>query len=161
MDRVLSAQDRTTSSTDELTGAYHRDAGIVELRRDLARAKRTKHPFVLAFVDVDDLKGTNDSLGHAAGDCRLRETADAIRTHLRFYDLIIRFGGDEFLCGLVDVTMSMAAERFARVNEDLSANQQPSITVGLAKLLDAEEGVEDLIGRADDAMYENRRLRSH
>ena len=160
MDRILSAQDRTTSSIDELTGAYHRDAGIAELRRDLARAKRTKHPFVLAFVDVDNLKGTNDSLGHAAGDRHLRETADSIRTHLRFYDLIIRFGGDEFLCGLVDVTMSMAAERFARVNEDLSANQQPCITVGLAKL-GAEEGLEDLIGRADEAMYENRRRLDH
>jgi len=160
VDRILSAQDRTTSSIDELTGAYHRDAGIAELRRDLARAKRTKHPFVLAFVDVDNLKGTNDSLGHAAGDRHLRETADSIRTHLRFYDLIIRFGGDEFLCGLVDVTMSMAAERFARVNEDLSANQQPCITVGLAKL-GAEEGLEDLIGRADEAMYENRRRLDH
>lgn len=160
VDRVLSAQDRTTSSTDELTGAYHRDAGIVELRRDLARAKRTKHPFVLAFVDVDNLKATNDSLGHAAGDRRLRETADWIRTHLRFYDLIIRYGGDEFICGLVDVAMSMADERFARVNMDLSANQQPCVTVGLAELA-ADETLEDLIGRADDAMYAKRRqLRS-
>ena len=56
--------------------------------------------------------------------------------------------------------MSMAAERFARVNEDLSANQQPCITVGLAKL-GAEEGLEDLIGRADEAMYENRRRLDH
>ncbi len=130
------------------------------MRRDLTRANRTKHPFVLAFVDVDNLKATNDSLGHAAGDRRLRQTADSIRRHLRFYDLIIRFGGDEFLCGLVDVTMAVAAERFARVNEDLSANQQASVTVGLAQLT-AEEPLEELIARADNAMYEKRRqLRS-
>lgn len=159
-DRVLSAQDRTRSSIDELTAVYHRDAGLAELRRDIARAKRTKHPFVLAFVDVDNLKATNDTLGHPAGDRRLRETAASIRNHLRFYDLIIRYGGDEFVCGLIDVTMVTAAERFSLVNEELSAKQQPRITVGLAELR-LDESVESLIARADDAMYnERRRLRS-
>lgn len=55
----------------------------------------------LAFIDVDNLKAKNDSLGHPAGDKLLRDTADSIRAHLRSYDLLIRFGGDEFLCGLM------------------------------------------------------------
>ncbi len=64
------------------------------------------------------------------------------------------------MCGLVDVTMVTAAERFSLVNEDLSANQQPRVTVGLAELR-PDESVEDLIARADHAMYnERRRLRS-
>ena len=90
----------------------------------------------------------------------LRETAASIGNHLRFYDLLIRYGGDEFVCGLVDVTMVTAAERFSLVKEDLSANQQPRVTVGLAELR-LDESIENLIARADHAIYnERRRLRS-
>jgi len=154
-DRVAAAGERTASSIDELTRAHRREAGIVELEREIARAKRTKQPFVLAFVDVDDLKGTNDSLGHAAGDQLLRETADSIRSHFRDYDLIVRFGGDEFLCALIDVTMAEAATRFSLVNADLAATHQASVTVGLT-VLEADDAVEDLIARADEAMYRER-----
>jgi diguanylate cyclase (GGDEF)-like protein len=158
-DRVLAARERAISSIDELTGAHCRDAGLVELTRDLARAKRAKQPFALAFIDVDDLKGKNDSLGHPAGDKLLRETVDSIRAHLRTYDLLIRFGGDEFLCGLMGVTMAEAAKRFSLVNADLAA-KKASVTVGLTELK-GDDGVEELIGRADAAMYEARqRVRS-
>jgi diguanylate cyclase (GGDEF)-like protein len=154
-DRVLAARERAASSIDELTGAHRRDAGMVELSRDLARAKRLNEPFALAFIDVDDLKGKNDTLGHPAGDQLLRVTADSIRAHLRSYDLLIRFGGDEFLCGLAGLTMAEAADRLALVNADLAATQQASITVGITEL-DGDNSVEDLIGRADAAMYQQR-----
>ena len=128
----------------------------MELKREMARAKRTKQPFALAFVDVRDLKGTNDSLGHAAGDQLLRDTADTIRAHLRSYDLIIRFGGDEFLCALSGVTRAEAAHRFSCVNADLATrSRQASVTVGLTEL-EADDALEDLIARADEAMYRER-----
>ncbi|MFN2471168.1 MAG: diguanylate cyclase domain-containing protein [Gaiellaceae bacterium] len=155
-DRLLSARERAVSSIDELTGAHRRDSGLVELKREIARAKRTKQPLALAFVDVVGLKGTNDSLGHAAGDQLLRATADSIRAHLRSYDLIVRFGGDEFLCALLDVTMAEAAKRFSLVNADLAATHQASVTVGLTELA-ADDALEDLIARADEAMYRERR----
>jgi len=107
----------------------------VELKREIARAKRTDESLALAFVDVDDLKETNDSLGHAAGDQLLSETAHSIRAHLRSYDLTIRYGGDE--------------------NADLTATRQASVTVGLAEL-EAEDALEDLVARADEAMYRER-----
>ena len=150
-DRQLSAQERTISSIDELTGAYARDAGTLELKREMARAKRTQQSLVVAFVDVDDLKGKNDSLGHVAGDRLLREAVDSIRANLRPYDLIVRFGGDEFVCALIDVSMSQTVERFAAVNtklEDLEA----SITVGLAEMR-AGDSLADLVERADRALY--------
>ena len=56
------------SPTGRVRCAHRRDAGMVELEREMARAKRLKQAFTLAFVDVDDLKNTNDSLGHVAGD---------------------------------------------------------------------------------------------
>ena len=154
-DRALSARDRVASSIDGVTHAHRREAGIKELEREIARAKRTKQPLALAFVDVDDLKGTNDSLGHVAGDQLLRETVDSIRAHLRSYDVIVRFGGDEFLCGLLDVTIAEAAKRFSLINDDLAATNQASVTVGLAEL-EADDALEDLIERADEAMYRER-----
>lgn len=130
------------------------------LERELLRAKRTQQPFALAFVDIDGLKGINDSRGHAAGDKLLCDTASAIRDHLRSYDLIVRFGGDEFLCALLDVTMAEAAKRFSLVNADLEAEHQASVTVGLAEL-EADDALADLIARADEAMYgERQRLRA-
>ena len=102
----------------------------------------------------------NDSLGHTAGDQLLRSTVDAIRAHVRPYDLIVRFGGDEFLCGVVDVTMTEVAKRFSRVNAELAATRQASVTVGLAEL-EADDALEDLVARADQALYKERqRLRS-
>lgn len=151
-DRLLSAQERVASSMDELTHAYRRDAGVVELEREIARAKRTKQPLTLAFVDVDGLKEMNDSLGHAAGDRLLCGTADSIRTHLRSYDLVVRFGGDEFLCALLDATTTEAAERFSLVNADLASHHQASVTVGFAEL-QADDALTDLVARADEAMY--------
>jgi diguanylate cyclase (GGDEF)-like protein len=154
-DRFLSARDRAVSSIDGLTRAHRRDAGFVELKREIARAKRSKQSLTLAFVDLDDLKGTNDSRGHAAGDQLLREAADSIRSHLRPYDLIIRFGGDEFLCALLGVTMAEAANRFSLVNADLRTTRQASVSVGLAEL-EADDALEDLVARADQALYSER-----
>ena len=125
------------------------------MEREAARAKRAKHPFVLAFVDVDRLKATNDSLGHAAGDQLLRRTVESMRKHLRSYDLIVRFGGDEFVCALVDLSMSVAAQRFEAINADLAETDQSSITVGLAELK-SEDSLEELIARADEALYRER-----
>ena len=156
VDRGLGARERVALSIDELTGAHRREAGIVELEREIERAIRTKQPFLLAFVDVDKLKATNDSLGHAAGDQRLLQTVALAREHLRSYDLIIRFGGDEFVFALPDLTMEEAVKRFSLINVALGAAQQGSVTVGLAEL-QADDAVTDLIARADEAMYAERR----
>jgi diguanylate cyclase (GGDEF)-like protein len=154
-DRFRWARERAASSIDGLTGALHREAGIVALERDIARARRTDTPFTLVFVDVIGLKDTNDSLGHAAGDRLLRATSDSIRTRLRAYDLIVRFGGDEFVCGLLDMSLAEAAERFSLVSADLAGTQHAALTVGVAEL-GAGDGLGDLIARADDAMYKAR-----
>ena len=156
-DRARSAEERAASSVDELTGAYRRDAGAVELEREIARAVRTGTPLTVAFVDVDGLKRKNDSEGHAAGDRLLSDTADSIRNHFRPYDLLIRYGGDEFVCALFDMEVEEAGERFALVGADLE-KQNASVTVGLAPLA-AGDDLEGLLARADSAMYEERRQR--
>ena len=113
----------------------------------------------LAFVDVDDLKGTNDRAGHLAGDRLLRQIADVLREYTRPQDVIVRYGGDEFVCALIGLTRTEAAERLALVNIALAeASERGSITVGLAEL-EAGESLPNLIRRADDALYHHRRQR--
>ncbi len=155
-DRAVSTGERVVSSIDGLTGAHRRDAGALELERDRVRAKRTAQTFVLAFIDVDGLKVTNDSVGHAAGDRLLRLVVDTTRAHFRSYDLIVRLGGDEFVCGLTDLTMRETDKRFVLVNADLQEEARPaSVTVGLAEAKE-DESLEELIARADQAMYSQR-----
>lgn len=158
LDRTSSARERALSAIDQRTGAHSRDVGLIELDREIARAKRTGQPYVLAFVDLDGLKATNDSLGHAAGDQRLRQTADAIRANIRSYDLIVRLGGDEFICGLMDLEMEEAVTRFALVNADLAEARQKPITVGLA-VLKPDDSLTSISVRADEAMYRERQQR--
>jgi diguanylate cyclase (GGDEF)-like protein len=94
-------------------------------------------------------------LGHAAGDQLLKSTVTSLRKHLRSYDLIVRFGGDEFVCALLDISTSEAATRFEAINADLEETENGSITVGLTELL-LEDSLEGLIARADEALYKER-----
>lgn len=144
---------------DGLTGAYTRDAGLVELQREVARAKRTGESLVVAFLDVDQLKSVNDSAGHAAGDRMLTEVAHTAREALRPYDLIIRYGGDEFICAISGLDMAEVSKRFAHVNTVLANTPgHGSVTAGVA-LMQPEDSAEDLVARADITLYRERQHR--
>ena len=128
----------------------------MELEREMARARRTEQRLVLAFVDVNGLKSVNDLRGHAAGDRVLCAVVTALRAQLRSYDLIIRFGGDEFLCVIPGVSMDEAADRLATVNANLAGSlEQASVTTGLADLR-PDDSLDGLIERADAALYKQR-----
>lgn len=159
IDRHLSARDRFAFAFDDLTGAYRRDDGLVALDREIGKAFRLGQPLVVAFVDVDGLKVINDTEGHGAGDARLRAVADAIRSQLRSYDLVIRYGGDEFLCALSDVTVEDVQDRFVLVNAELAAAHQVSVSVGVTALEDGDD-LDGFVSRADQAMYAQRERRS-
>ena len=157
-DRVLSARDRAEYLVDELTGAHRRVAGLFELEREVVRARRTKDTFIVAFVDIDGLKAVNDVHGHDAGDELLILVADTIRNHIRPYDLLIRYGGDEFLCGLLGLEVEAVERRFKMVNTELAVGGGSSATAGIAELIE-DEPLADLIRRADDNLYERRKQR--
>jgi diguanylate cyclase (GGDEF)-like protein len=157
--RQGSAADRCEASLDPLTGVYNRAAGFKELARDIDRARRDNQPFTLAFIDVDGLKATNDRNGHAAGDRALKRVGQALRAHLRAHDLIIRFGGDEFLCALASIDQTEINTRLALVSRTLEQRaEQVHITVGLATL-EPDDSVDDLFRRADAAFYDTRKRR--
>jgi diguanylate cyclase (GGDEF)-like protein len=160
-DREHAARDRELAGVDELTGARRRGVGLEELQREIERARRTDGGLVAAFVDVDDLKSVNDKQGHSIGDELLRDVAGGLATRMRSYDLVVRVGGDEFLCVLPDVTLTEARRRFeALVSELQDGPALRSVSFGLSELRDGDS-LEELMERADrDLMAIRSRQRS-
>jgi diguanylate cyclase (GGDEF)-like protein len=148
-DRELARDAREEAGTDELTGARRRGVGLQELETEIDRSRRTGARLVAAYIDVDGLKSVNDGLGHAVGDRLLQEVADGLRHHVRSYDLVVRLGGDEFLCALPDVTLTETRARLDELATELRAAEVPgSISFGVAELR-AEDSRDSLIERAD------------
>ena len=160
-DREQAARDRELAGVDELTGARRRGVGLEEVRREIERARRTNGRLVAAFVDVDDLKSVNDEQGHRAGDQLLRDVAAGLASRMRSYDLVVRVGGDEFLCALPDVTPTEARRRFDELATELHDGPAlRSVSFGLSELRDGDS-LQELIDRADrDLMATRSRQRS-
>jgi diguanylate cyclase (GGDEF)-like protein len=155
-DRLQAQADRDAlldqlaiAKTDGLTGTRSRATGLEDFDHEIDRAHRTMAPLVVAYVDVVGLKAVNDTHGHAAGDALLQRAVNAIRGHLRSYDLIVRIGGDEFLAVMSGATIKDARQRFAATQTALAADpDQCEIKVGFAEL-EAEDNAAELIKRAD------------
>jgi diguanylate cyclase (GGDEF)-like protein len=158
-DRAQAAYDRAHAGTDELTGARRRGVGLEELENEMARARREEQPLVAAYVDVDGLKTVNDEQGHAAGDALLSRVAGGLRHHMRPYDLLVRMGGDEFLC-VLPVSTAEAGRRFAALGADLNGSAGRSISVGFSELQDGDSP-DELVRRADEDLLAHRDSRSH
>jgi diguanylate cyclase (GGDEF)-like protein len=142
---------------DALTGTYRREMGLQALEHELARALRTGGLFVVAFVDVDELKAINDREGHAEGDLALQAVAATLRSRLRSFDPVVRYGGDEFVCA-AGTSLVEASDRFAMIERELGDDAKIGISVGLAAF-EAGETIEALIARADAAMLSVKRGR--
>ena len=143
---------------DALTGAFRREMGRLALRNEIERARRADGKFVIAFIDVDGLKGVNDRDGHAAGDRVLRTLAATMRANLRSYDPIVRFGGDEFVCGISSIDPSEVQHRIGVIDQSLRHATGVGITAGLASLT-SNESLDELTERADAALIEAKRNR--
>ena len=156
--RTESEDNLRRATTDELTGARTRTFGLEEMTRELERAHRTGGTLVLAFVDVDGLKEVNDTEGHLAGDALLRLVGETIRSNVRPYDLIVRYGGDELVCAMPNLSALEGRARFQKIAAALKAvNPSHSITFGLAAAEPAES-LQELLARADADLLETRRV---
>lgn len=155
VDREQAAFDREESGTDELTGARRRGVGLEELGNEVKRSRREGNSLVAAYVDVDGLKAVNDEHGHAAGDELLKTVAGGLRRHMRPYDLLVRLGGDEFLCALPNVTPAEARQRFGGLRSELKDSVDGSVSVGFSELDDGDSP-EAFVARADSDLLARR-----
>jgi diguanylate cyclase (GGDEF)-like protein len=151
-------RDLALAATDELTGALARKFGLGRITVEIDRARRTSGSLILAFLDVDGLKQVNDEHGHLEGDRLLRRVGEMLREHVRPYDVIVRYGGDEFLCAMPNLTRTAAAARMATIVADLShaSPYSTGVTVGLAEL-EAGDDLNRLVERADSDLLGARR----
>jgi diguanylate cyclase (GGDEF)-like protein len=163
-DRAQASRDRASMSEqlviegiDHLTGVLRRRTGTVAIKREMDRTTRSQESFLLAFVDVDGLKAVNDTRGHPAGDAVLRSVADCLQDGLRSSDVILRFGGDEFVCSLAGQDLTSARRRMDEICAKLAADADgQTLSIGLVER-QADESFEDLIVRADNAMLTRRK----
>jgi diguanylate cyclase (GGDEF)-like protein/PAS domain S-box-containing protein len=157
----------TLSRTDELTGLMNRRAFMnEEMPRRLARLQKGTKPAVLMFLDLDNFKLVNDAHGHGRGDRVLVEIARFLGDHSRSGDLVARLGGDEFAMWFDGMDGAGAAERAGRTLENAAKFKDYSgdavcpfgISIGIA-ICDpgSNESIEDIVARADVAMYEIKR----
>jgi diguanylate cyclase (GGDEF)-like protein/PAS domain S-box-containing protein len=149
---------------DPVTGLANRALFRNHVQHALDRRRRNGQPIAVLFMDLDDFKTINDSLGHAAGDRVLREVGERVRAALRAADTAARFGGDEFAVliegGGEDVQASDVAERLLRLLEKPFQIEGKDLfvraSIGIVNLdmESADDGeVEDLLRSADVAMY--------
>jgi diguanylate cyclase (GGDEF)-like protein len=137
--------------TDELTGLGNRRAWDEEIARELNRAERDETPLCVAIVDLDDFKRYNDLNGHIAGDRLLKELASAWTRELRATDVLARYGGEEFALALPGCSMDDATTLIERLRVATPAGE--TCSAGIV-LWDGVEAAEDLVGRADMALYD-------
>jgi two-component system cell cycle response regulator len=150
--------------TDELTGLYNRRYVFAHLNELLARMPEGAIETAVMLFDIDHFKQVNDRHGHPAGDQVLRELAGRALRQVRSVDLVGRLGGEEFIVVMPETSLAGAAivaERVrAAVAEDLfilpdEGKKLPvTISIGVAVTGQGTDGLEDLLKRADDALYD-------
>jgi diguanylate cyclase (GGDEF)-like protein len=150
------------SVTDGLTGAYNREFLSQRLPSEVTAAIARQWPLCVAMVDVDHFKSVNDTHGHAVGDDVLAEIAVRLRSAIRTGDILVRYGGEEFLLVLPRADSTQAWEIGERMRQRVSLTPTPvgalelhiRISVGVAQLSDNDkDDPAALIRRADEALY--------
>jgi diguanylate cyclase (GGDEF)-like protein len=120
------------ASTDPLTGLTNRRGGEKHIANEISRAKREKRPLSCVLIDIDRFKSVNDTYGHQAGDQLLRDVSALLRRTVRAYDILVRWGGEEFLLVLPGVGLDLArtlAERLRMAVSGLDTHGIGQITV--------------------------------
>jgi diguanylate cyclase (GGDEF)-like protein len=160
VDQLASELNRL-ATLDALTGIGNRRVFYTRAESELARCRRKGTPLSLLMIDLDRFKSINDALGHAAGDETLRRFAALVHPHLREYDFLARLGGEEFAVLLPDATEEVALGIAERLRELTEAEHLPApgfpvpttASIGAAQLLAHERAIDQLMHRADQALY--------
>jgi diguanylate cyclase (GGDEF)-like protein len=158
--RLRAEAAREMSMSDALTGLLNRYGLQRSLQRNLSEARRYNRSLSCLMIDIDHFKAINDTYGHRAGDVALMQVARVLTEAVRGSDVVIRYGGEEFLILTPETPLEGALALGEKIRHAASARLfgdgervfPLTLSVGAAQLGDAESGY-DMVARADDALY--------
>ncbi len=156
---MLEAELREQAMRDPLTGLHNRRALIQRFAQELQHQRDTGMSLSLVLIDIDHFKRINDSFGHAAGDAVLRGLGATLLDGLRSSDAVFRIGGEEFALLLPNADVLQATQRVQALRDRLAAPALPhtgpavSFSAGIAASRGADETLDALLRRADEALY--------
>lgn len=149
--------------TDGLTGIFNRRHIMTRFNEEFERARRLKKNLGCIMIDMDRFKSINDEFGHLVGDEVLREISVRIKNSIRIYDVLGRYGGEEFLIVLPDTDFDNTRSLAERIRENVKADMflaadmplhiHITISLGIARMTDGDRSIDDTIKRADDGLY--------
>jgi diguanylate cyclase (GGDEF)-like protein len=154
--------EQQAARTDPLTAVSNRRSFEEYAEVEVERARRSGRPLTVVYLDVDDFKRVNDQQGHARGDALLATLAATLRGATRAIDVVGRLGGDEFGLLLVETDGPTAQSLLHRLRDTLAAAMaengwRVTFSIGAATYLTPPRTVDDMMGRADQLMYEAKR----
>jgi diguanylate cyclase (GGDEF)-like protein len=158
---LLQSQLREQAIRDALTHLFNRRYLEETLERELARASREGYPLCTVMMDIDHFKDVNDTYGHEAGDLVLKTLAQKVTNQSRQGDFVCRFGGEEFVLVMPNITIDVARERANTLHKSISMesirfgrfNLTVTVSMGISWFPAHGEKKEDLLRAADRALY--------
>jgi diguanylate cyclase (GGDEF)-like protein len=151
-------REREFARVDNLTGAANPRFFYDLAQMEIDRFQRYRHPFTMAYLDLDNFKAVNDRFGHPTGDNVLRVVASSVRKHLRKTDVIARLGGDEFALLLPETNEGSARVALSKIHDGLLEemrleNWPITFSIGVLTCNVAPPTTEELVRMADELMY--------
>ncbi|HVO40891.1 MAG TPA: GGDEF domain-containing protein [Spirochaetia bacterium] len=151
-------RERALARVDHLTGALNKKAFFDSLRAEAARSRRYGRTFTLAYLDLDNFKSVNDSLGHVVGDTLLQEVISIIRANVRESDFVARLGGDEFALLLPETDERGARAAVAKIQSQFAIGMKQrdwpvTLSIGAVTSAADDGDIEQIVTRADALMY--------
>ena len=155
---------KSLANTDEMTGLLNKRSLKLELDRAMQLALLHRHTLTVMMFDADNLKQTNDTHGHAAGDKLIIHIASMLRRSLRSSDIVCRYGGDEFVAVLPQMGLAKAVEISERIRKSVAQNSfdsdgvllATSVSVGFATWPDHTNDIKQLMVLADASLYDSK-----
>jgi len=152
-------EEKSLARKDALTGIANRNAFIEMGSLELERCKRYEHPITIAYIDCDNFKAINDTLGHQTGDMLLQAVAVTLKNNIRASDIVSRIGGDEFAV-IMPETEAMPSEiafkkiQNALLHSMLKNKWDVTFSIGMATFMSPPKSLDELISTADTLMYD-------
>lgn len=148
---------------DHLTQIYNRKAVFFSLKRELSKSERYGHPTAVAMIDIDHFKKYNDSNGHVAGDRLLKRFAAIMKDLVREYDIVGRYGGEEFIIVFPETSAEDAAKVCERIRAEVENTQfygqqnmpfkKVTISMGISDVKGKKIKEKTIINKADELLY--------